>query len=321
VTARKFLLDTGEGKDLLDDLDAYIENPTQALFVEILQNLGIFPTLTEERLGIQDRFHLAATNGTIEVVLELLERVDVNKCRGNGRTALHTASQNGHVEVVKTILAAGADPNSRDEDGLTPLHLAVREECDEVIRLLVDAKADLMSPCNSGWTPLHDAACFRGDSLLRSLLNIASSRLQGSASVVTDNQNEFRPFHISDDCSRVIEEVVTRYPMDYRFKWSLAGSYLLQYKDIDRAIACYDSVFWILAVNVNARHIEDITLVGVFCRKCKADIRGFRYICQECPRYSICRLCWKKFIDPHPGHKFLLIPSEKWATEYFAEKQ
>lgn len=31
------------------------------------------------------------------------------------RTALHEAAESGHTEIVKLLLAAGADPHARDE--------------------------------------------------------------------------------------------------------------------------------------------------------------------------------------------------------------
>jgi ankyrin repeat protein len=49
----------------------------------------------------------AAANGLIELVRELLARgADVHVCQG---MALVMAAANGHTETVKTLLAAGAD--------------------------------------------------------------------------------------------------------------------------------------------------------------------------------------------------------------------
>jgi hypothetical protein len=44
---------------------------------------------------------------------------------GSGRTALHAAASAGHVAVVRTLLAAGADPTRRDAAGRTPLGAAL----------------------------------------------------------------------------------------------------------------------------------------------------------------------------------------------------
>ncbi|XP_037289472.1 uncharacterized protein LOC119183120 isoform X3 [Rhipicephalus microplus] len=42
----------------------------------------------------------------------------------NGESALHAAALFDHLSVIKLLLAAGADPQLRNQDGLTPLDLA-----------------------------------------------------------------------------------------------------------------------------------------------------------------------------------------------------
>ncbi|MDD3148925.1 MAG: ankyrin repeat domain-containing protein, partial [Candidatus Riflebacteria bacterium] len=48
----------------------------------------------------------------------------INAVDGNGETALHIASRNGLVEVIATLLQAGANPDCLNRQGETPLHLA-----------------------------------------------------------------------------------------------------------------------------------------------------------------------------------------------------
>jgi ankyrin repeat protein len=56
----------------------------------------------------------ASQRGQIMTVRRLLRKgVNVNEQDDYGRTALGLASYEGHVEVIKSLLAAGADPNAR----------------------------------------------------------------------------------------------------------------------------------------------------------------------------------------------------------------
>ncbi|KAG5999229.1 hypothetical protein E4U43_002196 [Claviceps pusilla] len=61
--------------------------------------------------------------------------VDVNVQDADGSTAVATASKHGHVDVVKSLLAADADLRT-NYDGLSPLHFAIADGHTEVVALL-----------------------------------------------------------------------------------------------------------------------------------------------------------------------------------------
>ncbi len=69
----------------------------------------------------------ASHNGHVEVVRLLLARqgVEVNKTTQNGATALYIASQCGRDEVVQLLLARqGVEVNQSDSEGVMALFLA-----------------------------------------------------------------------------------------------------------------------------------------------------------------------------------------------------
>ena len=86
---------------------------------------------------------------------------DVNKTGDYGdRTPLYCTTDEGHVDVVKLLIKAGADINREHEDfpheGATPLHFAIWNLDEAIVRALVEAGADVNKEnrIDSG-RPLH----------------------------------------------------------------------------------------------------------------------------------------------------------------------
>src|SRR3954453_8418236 len=81
-----------------------------------------------------------------------------------GRTPLHIATDwPGYFpyapEVVRVLLAAGADPNARGpgRKGEAPLHWAASTDDADVADVLIEGGADLEAPDGSIGTPLDNA--------------------------------------------------------------------------------------------------------------------------------------------------------------------
>ncbi len=64
------------------------------------------------------------------------EAVDINEPFEGGRTALHEAAARGHVELVRLLLIAGADPELHDGDRETALIKAAVNDRHEIVHLL-----------------------------------------------------------------------------------------------------------------------------------------------------------------------------------------
>ncbi len=78
-------------------------------------------------------------------VVELLlqdDRVNINRRGENGFTALHLAATQGHVEIVRLLLARGADRDLRDARGRTARQIAAQRAQSDLIDVFGDVPAD-----------------------------------------------------------------------------------------------------------------------------------------------------------------------------------
>src|SRR5262249_9599321 len=74
-------------------------------------------------------------------------------------TPLHVACRGNNLEIVKLLLAAGADVNAKGDDDRTPLHDAAGNKNAKFAELLIDKRADVRAASKfDKFTPLHRAA-------------------------------------------------------------------------------------------------------------------------------------------------------------------
>ncbi|XP_041968079.1 E3 ubiquitin-protein ligase MIB1 isoform X2 [Aricia agestis] len=103
----------------------------------------------------------AAANGDAARCADILARqdgarADVNSIFG-GHTALQAAAQSGHVEVIRTLVEAGAEADAEDLDGDRAAHHAAFGDESAALRVLAAAGADLNARNRRRQTPLHIA--------------------------------------------------------------------------------------------------------------------------------------------------------------------
>ena len=95
----------------------------------------------------QKQFILAVQDGKVDVVLEML---DANKdlvhlkTQHTSTTPLWLAAQGGYLEIVKILIANGANANQQPayEDDTTPLQVAAQRGDLKVVQYLLDKGAD-----------------------------------------------------------------------------------------------------------------------------------------------------------------------------------
>jgi uncharacterized protein len=98
---------------------------------------------------------LASFFGNTSVVAYLLTMgAQVNSPSKNDMKVmpLHSGVAGRNMEVVRLLLAAGADVNAAQSEGFTPIHAAAQNGQLEMVRLLLDFGADLFQQTENGKT-------------------------------------------------------------------------------------------------------------------------------------------------------------------------
>ena len=96
--------------------------------------------------------HDAARHGNGQQIRQMLrsdpKQRDLRTALGS--TPLHIAAMNPDTSALQALIAAGADPNARDNEGATPLHMAAYASRAMHSRLLLEAGADPLAKTDNG---------------------------------------------------------------------------------------------------------------------------------------------------------------------------
>ena len=88
--------------------------------------------------------HAASQNGHVEIVQALIkyggDQIDINLKDPDGDAAVHHAALGDHKMIIQILKNAGADLNSRNRRNQTPLHIAVNKGHLEVLKALLELK-------------------------------------------------------------------------------------------------------------------------------------------------------------------------------------
>lgn len=110
---------------------------------------------------------LAALNGDLDLVKLLIAKgAEVNK---KGWAPLHYAAANGHDDVVKLLLDQSAYIDAGSPNGTTPLMMAARGNHISTVKLLLDNGADLNVKNQLGLTALDFAKRYKAPDVVEGL--------------------------------------------------------------------------------------------------------------------------------------------------------
>ena len=88
---------------------------------------------------------------------------------------LWNAAKLGDLEILRTLLEAGADPNQPDDKSVMPLCWAAMAGQDEAVRLLINHGAELNGRNGDGATPLHGAVFFGKRTIVDLLIELGAN--------------------------------------------------------------------------------------------------------------------------------------------------
>ena len=141
--------------------------------------------------------HLAARHGWMDIIIDLITKYkcDTNCKDSHGRTPLHNAVLNNHLEVVRYFINDSeqhCDPMTRDNDGNTPLHYACHYGHLDITKYLIsEAHCNPSCENKNGDTPLH-LACHYGHLDITQYL-ISEAHCNPSC----ENKNGDTPLHLA----------------------------------------------------------------------------------------------------------------------------
>lgn len=103
---------------------------------------GRLDTEEDPLYGGDHLIHYASESRQTQILRHLLDRgVDANTRGGEDETPLHCTVSANNMDGVRALLAAGADPNARDEYDRPPLDRCLEDHA-EVFQVLLDAGAE-----------------------------------------------------------------------------------------------------------------------------------------------------------------------------------
>ncbi len=110
---------------------------------------------------------IAAARGSATGVTYLLEA----KADPNLNQPLLQAAQHDRTEIVKLLLAAGADIDINDDQKRCPLHYAAINNSQKMVTLLLDSGADInQRDSANGYSPLHWAIVYNRQQMIEHLI-------------------------------------------------------------------------------------------------------------------------------------------------------
>jgi ankyrin repeat protein/DNA-binding transcriptional regulator YiaG len=160
-------------------------------------NLIVLAEKNEKKHKLNATFFEAVATGKYHQVLHLieygieghlLEGIKVKPYDSEHNTALHIATLNAHLKIMKYLLKNGANVNAINRSNQTPLHFTILNNRKAFVKLLINYNADINASDEEGDTPLAWAA-YKGQIEMINIL------IKLGANIFTKNNIGNTPLH------------------------------------------------------------------------------------------------------------------------------
>jgi ankyrin repeat protein len=143
-----------------------IQENSQKVFTYLSQSTDL--NINNVNNSGENPLMMAAFKGNAKLVKFLLEnrKAEVNK---DGWSPIHYAVIRGDLEVVNSLINAGAEVDALSPNESTPLMYACRYGHIRVVKLLLDKGADLSAVNNQDLTPIDFARMYNQNEIARGL--------------------------------------------------------------------------------------------------------------------------------------------------------
>lgn len=124
--------------------------------------IGLVVMITLQTAAAQtlaQRWEQAVARNELTIIAANADRIDhIDRRTPQGKTALMAAARAAQPELVRQLLAAGADINARNHMGGTVLMFAAASGHSGIVELLLDRGADVNRQSVNGWSAIMMAA-------------------------------------------------------------------------------------------------------------------------------------------------------------------
>jgi ankyrin repeat protein len=221
--------------------------------------------LEEMRFSTIHRIVLGLSSTSLETHISQNPE-SINTVDSNGRTPLSWAAQRGMVEVVKTLLHFGADPNICTPRGHSPLLYATEARTPSCLMPLLGHGADVTQCDVEGQTALHYAAGHRGDlAYYRPLIEANSDPNRPTipgmtplTTVILEGFNEAMKYLVENGADINLKGHDGRSPVFYAVEYNNQSA--LQFLQDKRADFTGESIKYPTIAHVAAHHANVETL-------------------------------------------------------------